>query len=47
MRQHLEAIHIITTISNCNWARFMHNIDKAYSKQYQQLDIDFDFDDVK
>ena len=23
----------------------MRNIDKAYPKQYQQLDIDFDFED--
>lgn len=45
LRQHLEAVHAIATISNFNWAVFMRNIDKAYPKQYQQLDIDFDFED--
>ena len=44
LRQHLEAIHAIALISNYNWTVFMHNIDKAYPKQYQQLNIDFDFE---
>ncbi|WP_302562746.1 P63C domain-containing protein [Phocaeicola coprocola] len=44
LRQHLEAIHAIAMISNYNWSIFMHYIDKVYPKQYQQLNIDFDFD---
>lgn len=47
LRQHLEAVHAIATISNFNWTMFMRNIDKAYPKQYQQLNIDFDFEDVE
>lgn len=46
LKQHLEAVHAIAIISNYNWVVFMHNIDKAYPKQYQQLDIDFDFDEI-
>lgn len=47
LKQHLEAVHAIATISNYNWSVFMHNIDKAYPKQYQQLSIDFDFDNLQ
>ena len=45
LRQHLEAVHAIAVISNYNWLKFMKNIDKAYPPQYQQLEIDFDFDE--
>jgi len=46
LKQHLEAIHAIAVISNYQWSSFMNNMDKAYPKQYQQLNIDFDFDEV-
>lgn len=47
LKQHLEAVHAIAVISNYKWVTFMHNIDKAYPKQYQQLKIDFDFDEAQ
>lgn len=46
LKQHLEAVHAIARISGYDWIIFMNNMDKAYPKQYQQLDIDFDFDDT-
>lgn len=44
LQQHLEAIHALAIISNYKWDLFMRNMDKAYPRQYQQLEIDFDFD---
>lgn len=46
LKQHLEAVHAIARISGYDWLSFMRNMDKAYPKQYQQLDIDFDFEEV-
>lgn len=45
LKQHLEAVHAIARISNYDWLAFMQNMDKAYPKQYQQLHIDFDFEE--
>lgn len=45
LKQHLEAVHAIARISNYDWLSFMQNMDKAYPKQYQQLNIDFDFEE--
>lgn len=45
LRQHLEAVHAIAAVSNYKWEIFMRNMDKAYPRQYQQLEIDFDFDE--
>ena len=44
LKQHLEAVHALAIISNYKWELFMRNMDKAYPRQYQQLEIDFDFD---
>ena len=46
LKQHLEAVHAIARISGYDWVSFMHNMDKAYPKQYQQLCIDFDFEEI-
>lgn len=44
LQQHLEALHALAVVSNYNWGAFMRNIDKAYPKQYQELDLFFDED---
>ncbi|WP_321437240.1 P63C domain-containing protein [uncultured Bacteroides sp.] len=41
LREHISGVMAIGRISNNNWPTFMHNLDKAYPKQYQQLDFDF------
>lgn len=41
LKQHLEKIKVLATISNYDWSRFMTYLDKACPKQYQQLPIDF------
>ncbi len=45
LQQHLETIHAIVVISDYKWPLFMRNLNKAYPQQYQQLEIDFDFDE--
>ncbi|VFB14363.1 regulatory protein [Bacteroides heparinolyticus] len=44
LKEHISGVMAIGRLSNNNWAVFMRNLDKAYPKMYQQLDIDFDFD---
>ena len=45
LKQHLEAVHAIAKLSKYDWVKFMKNMDDVYPRQYQQLDIDFDFDE--
>lgn len=47
LKSHLEALHAIAILSDYRWDKFMKNIDKAYPKQYQQLDLNLDFDDYQ
>lgn len=44
LKEHISGVMAIGRLSNNNWTTFMKNLDKAYPKMYQQLDIDFDFD---
>lgn len=46
LQQHLEALHAIAVSSNYKWAIFMHNLDKIYPKQYQELSL-FDDEDFE
>ena len=39
LRQHLNSLHVIAVVSNYKWPIFMHNVDKAFPKQYQQLEM--------
>lgn len=39
LKQHLEAVEAIAKVSDYNWETFMRNMDKAYPKQYQQLEL--------
>lgn len=39
LKQHLEALSAIAKISDYDWDKFMKNLDKAYPKQYQQLEL--------
>lgn len=45
LKEHLSGVMAIARISGNNWTKFMKNLDKAYPKMYQQLDIDFEFDE--
>lgn len=45
LKQHLEAVHAIAKLSRYDWVKFMKNMDDVYPRQYQQLNIDFDFDE--
>lgn len=45
LKEHISGVMAIGRLSNNNWTIFMRNLDKAYPKMYQQLDIDFNFDD--
>lgn len=42
LKEHLAGVMAIGRLSGNNWERFMHNLDRAYPKQYQQMDFDFD-----
>lgn len=44
LKQHLEGVHALAMASRYDWVTFMHHMDNVYPKQYQQLEIDFDFD---
>lgn len=44
LQQHLEALHALAIVSNYNWSAFMRYIDKAYPRQYQELDLFYDED---
>lgn len=44
LKQHLEGVHALAMASKYDWTTFMHHMDNVYPKQYQQLEIDFDFD---
>lgn len=44
LQQHLEALHALAIVSNYKWGVFMKNIDKAYPRQYQELDLFIDED---
>lgn len=44
LRQHLEGVHALAVASKYDWVIFMKHMDNVYPKQYQQLEIDFDFD---
>ena len=48
LKQHLDGVKILARASGYNWARFMHLLDKAYPKQYQEQDLfdDIDFEEV-
>ena len=39
LKQHLEAVEAIAKVSDYDWATFMRNMDKAYPKQYQQIEL--------
>ena len=39
LQQHIEGVLAIARISGNNWARFMHNLDVAYPKQYSTIEI--------
>lgn len=45
LREHISGVMAIYRVSNGRWDTFMRNLDKAYPKLYQQMDIDFDFQD--
>lgn len=45
LKQHLEAVHAIAMVAKYDWVTFMQFMDRAYPKQYQQLNIDFDFEE--
>lgn len=44
LKSHLEATKAIAVISDYNWDKFMRNMNKAYPKQHQQLDLIIDED---
>lgn len=46
LKTHLAIIHSLAVASGYNWARFMHLLDKAHPKQYQQLSLFEDFEDI-
>lgn len=48
LKQHLDGVKLLAKASGYNWAKFMHLLDKAYPKQYQEQDLfdDSDFDEV-
>lgn len=39
LKEHIEGVLAIARLSDYNWNRFMRFLDKAYPKQYQQLDL--------
>ena len=45
LKEHLSGVMAISRISGNNWSTFMRNLDKAYPKMYQQLELDLDIDD--
>lgn len=45
LKQHLEAVHALACASRHDWVEFMKLLDRAYPRQYQQLEIDFDFEE--
>ena len=45
LKQHLEAVHALSVASKYNWLEFMRLMDAVYPRQYQQLEIDFDFEE--
>ena len=47
-RRRVLDMKILARASGYNWARFMHLLDKAYPKQYQEQDLfdDIDFEEV-
>lgn len=46
LKEHLEAVHAFAVLSDYDWCRFMRFMDKVYPHQYQQFEIDFDFDEI-
>ena len=47
LKEHLAAVQALGRVSGYKWDVFMKMLDVAYPKQYQQMEIDFDFDDVE
>lgn len=45
LREHISGVMAIGRLSDNNWERFMRNLDKAFPRQYAQLELDFDFED--
>lgn len=45
LKEHLEAVHAFAMLSDYDWCKFMRFMDKVYPRQYQQIEIDFDFDE--
>lgn len=45
LMEHIAGVMAIYRVSNGRWDTFMRNLDKAYPKLYQQLEIDFDAQD--
>lgn len=39
LQQHIEGVLAVARISGGNWGRFMHNLDVAYPKQYETMDL--------
>lgn len=46
LQTHLAIIHSLAAASGYNWARFMYLLDKSHPKQYQQLSLFDDFEDI-
>lgn len=45
LKEYLEAVHAFAMLSDYDWCKFMRFMDKVYPRQYQQIEIDFDFDE--